>query len=291
MDLGNVRNLFPPKTAALALSIKAHFHEVRGESGNAILAYQQACEADPANPNYAVDRQRYREHLERLEVETRQRATALTKMHAANRPAPARPSSPAPSTLATNGLSPGLAMASESRGLQAEREGKWAEAQAAFATGHAHAPTNEPRCWAYLHRVVRKEILAGQQPIAQATATNAESTDRRLRLPRQLQALIWAVHGRTLEAMGRFAEASRAFAEACQLAPENPTYSLDLGRAADKRNAKRCHRGGKPTPAVQPVSSPARQPSATPQVYTINIEGLRTDMVSLPWVPAPPQGS
>jgi len=221
----DARELFPAKQAAMAASIKGHWHEVRNETGNALLAYKAACELEPGNADFQADRERFAKWLEGLRIESERKARAMLKLHAPDPYAV----KVVPSASSEQGVRQSAMVATwESHGLRSEREGKLADAQAAFVQGMAFASEDQPECYAYLSRVIRKDLLAAPQGVR----PEMDADDPRLKLPPQLQSRLWAMRAKALESMGRINEAVLAFGEASILVPDNPEYPLEVHRLA-----------------------------------------------------------
>jgi hypothetical protein len=55
----DLRKILPPRELGMYLSIEGHFHEVCGRTGEAIGSYRKAIIADPENPDYNADLERY----------------------------------------------------------------------------------------------------------------------------------------------------------------------------------------------------------------------------------------
>jgi tetratricopeptide (TPR) repeat protein len=255
-DFGDLRMLLQPRELAMYLSITGHFHEVRGEIGNAIQAYRQACEFAPKNPDYPADRDRYLKRLQDLgKIGPLKPATVTVP---GSPTSPKQPTTSAELKAAAGRLRSRLALQYEQAGLEYERADNWPEAQAAFVRANAAAPPDDVKYWAHLHRVMHCEIISGQSP--KPNPPESERTafqDPRLGLPVELQAVIWSARGRILECAGRFAEAMLAYLEAARLVPKAAAYKLSARSAAQwegfrRRAAKKLlreHKQGPPQEA------------------------------------------
>ena len=237
-DFGDLRKLLPPRELAMFLSIQAHFHEVRGEIGNAIQSYRQACDADPKNLDYAADRERYMKRLEDLgKIPPRKTTTPATL---ADSKTTQQQTSSGDLRAAAGRARANLVLQHEQMGLEFERAGNWARAEAAFIQANAFAPPDDVKHWCHLHRIMHQEIMAGQSPDPNPPESERLARrDPRLALPPQLQAVIWSARGRVLEFAGRFHEAVIAYREASRLDPEAKGYMLSARSAAQWEGARR----------------------------------------------------
>jgi tetratricopeptide (TPR) repeat protein len=254
------RDLFPPNLAALAYSIHGHNDEVNGRLGNALRAYRVACELDPDSKDHPADLDRLRRRLEEAAAATARKAVSIIKARSINMPdhsmktprtplsvpslgagKPKRANAPVPNLSELIGAP--FRLKYEAEGLSAEQAGRLAEAQALYARASEYAPHGGPHpCRAYLARSVRKEVLSGSAPVAFAAGATAEKhqlDDPRLRLPPQVQAVIWAERGRAYEGLQRFNDAVLAYSQAQKLSPGNRQYPVDVHRAATMDGAAR----------------------------------------------------
>jgi tetratricopeptide (TPR) repeat protein len=242
----DARKDLPAHLVAVATSIKGHWHEVRGETGNAWLAYKAACDLEPENADYHADRERFAQRIEAHRASAGQAANQFVKQNTPAFPVPTRRAD------ARMGQPPGRAAVQramaevwENRGLELERDGELAAAQAAFVQGMALAADGQPECYVYLYRVIRKDILA----VPAGARPEIGADDPRSKMPPPLQARLWAMRARVLESMDRINEAVLAFGEASILVPDNPQYSVEMSRLAQS-DARRQHR---PQPCLPPV--------------------------------------
>lgn len=237
-DFGDLRKLLPPREVAMILSIQGHFHEVRGEIGNAIESYRQACDIDPMTRDYQADRERYLKRLEDLgKIPPRKTTTSAAVVGAKSAQ---QQTSSSQLKAAAGRARARLVLQHEQMGLEFERAGNWAEAQAAFVRANGFAPPDEVKYWVHLHRLMRQEIIAGQSPEPNPPQSERLARrDPRLGLLPVLQAVIWSARGRVLECVGRFHEAVLAYREASRLMPEAEAYKLAARSAAWWEGARR----------------------------------------------------
>jgi tetratricopeptide (TPR) repeat protein len=239
LDFGNLRKLLSPRELGMFLSIQGHFHEVRGEIGEAIQAYRRACDFDPRNPDYQTDRERYLKRLEDLgKIPPRKTTTPAASDGARRAPPPQTTSSEL--KAAAGRARDRLVLQCEQIGLEFERAENWAQAEAALVRANAFALPDDVKYWGHLHRVMHREIMAGQSPDPNPPESERLARrDPRLALPPQLQAVIWSARGRVLECMGRFHDAVIAYREASRLVPEAKGYTLSARSAAQWEGARR----------------------------------------------------
>jgi hypothetical protein len=296
-EIYDLRDHLSAREVAMALNIDGHFHEVGERSGNAILAYKKACETEPDNPDYLADLKRYQQYLDDLTAKTHIRVQELIRTGIPGSSAPSPPvvvSLPAHSPIPSPGSPADLLasargaqmMAHEAHGLKLEREGKLVEAQVEFVRGWSTSDGHSA-CRVYLHRAIRKELLAGNAPTPnpshKPTRKDYEN-DPRLFLSPELQAAIWAERGRILEDMGRNAESIHCFLCASRLDLHNASYIACLNRIAAE-NAKQTQQrstqrteppgliitySGKP----KAVALPARYVAAMPDLSTGLVVGF-----------------
>ncbi|MCX5670240.1 MAG: hypothetical protein NTU94_02820 [Planctomycetota bacterium] len=238
-DFGDLRKLLPPREVALILLIQAHFHEVRGQIGNAIQSYRQACDIDPNNPDCKADRERYMKRLEDLgKIPPRKTTTPAASEGTKRIPLVQTPSNEL--KAASGRLRAKMVLQQEQMGLEFELAGNWAQAEVAFVRANAFAPPDDVKYWGHLHRVMHREIMAGQSPEPNPPESERVARrDLRLGLPPQLQAVIWSARGRILECAGRFHQAVIAYREAFRLSPEAKGYMLSARSAAQWEGARR----------------------------------------------------
>ncbi len=197
------RDFFKNRQAALAMSVLGHFHEIRGDAGNALVAYKEACNLDRKNGEYRDDFDRFRKALAEKNAEDQRRTLDFVrrtvpgvKIPAFASPAPLQqaganiPSPPPAHVIET--VFRAKTMQFETRGRQAMNAGRWFEAQMAFAQAYSCCLAQEKsRYRAYLRTAINKEIMRIDPLEPDADGRQREQIDDpRKKLPAELQGLI-----------------------------------------------------------------------------------------------------
>jgi len=297
----NLKDVFPSATVAQGLSIIGHFHEVRGSIGGAMKYYRDALEVEPDNPDYKADFERYkfksRKELVRAHVRNREivRKAApgvklpplkeIIRQFKKSLTAPVPAGTPPP-----EGWRTAISLQQQTLGIQAMNAGRWAEAQAHFARGHAAAPEDQKRIFAvYLHNSISKEIrgiapLEPQPPRPPSEDDDDEDENPILKLHPYVQALVWSKRGIVLAGLGRFVEAEQAFSQAMKLSPENEEYPKHQKAMIELEAQRKAQAEPK-----FPLSNPTRVPRQDIYVTSAKEAFAVRDGTRLPPVVIPPR--